>query len=207
MAPRRARLSASALAALTMFLAGCFTVEGTLDANGSGSLELTYYLWPRRHVTVRGETERFSSEHVTVESLSSIEMTQVVARVRFDDVTRISTAEAFRGVAVSRTRKGGRERLHILIRYPLAPEAKETLDRWGPRTRGPRVALTLAGRVIDASPSAQVQGHRVVWQIPLEQYTRTEEITLTVRYTVPPEGTATPPAGHTSALTASLAWL
>src|SRR5438093_447817 len=101
MAPRRARLSASALAALTMFLAGCFTVEGTLDANGSGSLELTYYLWPRR----------------------------------------------------------------------------------------------------------QVQGHRVVWQIPLEQYTRTEEITLTVRYTVPPEGTATPPAGHTSALTASLAWL
>src|SRR5438094_10623482 len=126
MAPRRARLSASALAALTMFLAGCFTVEGTLDANGSGSLELTYYLWPRRHVTVRGETERFSSEHVTVESLSSIEMTQVVPRVRFDVVTRISTAEAFRGYAASRELKVGRELLHILTQFTRAHAAYVT---------------------------------------------------------------------------------
>lgn len=195
MARRGARLSVTTLAACIVVLSGCFTVEGTLDADGSGSLEVTYFLWPRRHVTVRGETERLGSGHVTVESLRSIEKTQAVARVRFDDVTNLSSAEAFRGVTVTRTREDTQERLRVVIRYPLEPEGRETLDQWGPKTRGPRIALTLPGRVIDSERKAEISGNRIVWQVPLEEYARAEEITLAVRYAVPAAGAAPPAAG------------
>src|SRR5207249_1478098 len=93
-------LRAVAPCALLVGLAGCFTVDGSLARDGSGRLTLTYF--PGRHATTSGETRRFSSPHVTLESLEGSGQAEAVARVRFDDAARLSSAAAFHGLTVTR---------------------------------------------------------------------------------------------------------
>src|SRR5207244_298992 len=96
------------------------TVDGSLARDGSGRLTLTYF--PGRHATRSGETRRFSSPHVTLESLEGSGQAEAIARVRFDDATRLSSAEAFHGVTVTRERAGDSEVLRIAIANDLDPE-------------------------------------------------------------------------------------
>ena len=179
------RLRAVAPCALLVGLAGCFTVDGSLARDGSGRLTLTYF--PGRHATRSGETRRFSSPHVTLESLEGSGQAEAVARVRFDDAARLSSAEAFHGVTVTRERAGDSEVLRIAIANDLDPEAKANVARYArenPTAPGPHVTLTLPGRVLAANRGAAVDGSRVAWRLPLDEYVAAPTIELEVRYAV-----------------------
>src|SRR5207247_4813562 len=103
------------------------TVDGLLARDGSGRLTLTYF--PGRHATRSGETRRFSSPHVTLESLEGSGQAEAVARVRFDDAARLPSAEAFHGVTATRERAGDSEVVRIAIANDLDPEAKANEPR------------------------------------------------------------------------------
>jgi hypothetical protein len=152
------RLRRAALAVLVPLAAGCFTVDGVLRADGSGTVELTYP--PGKHATIDSETARFTSPHVKVQS---VEPQPGGARIRaeFDDVTRLSTAEGFRMVTVVRGRRGRREALKLVIRNP---EPIAFTDHGEP---SPRIALTLPGRVVAATPDAEIAGDRIAWMLPI----------------------------------------
>jgi hypothetical protein len=171
-----AHLRLAALAALAPLLAGCFTVDGLLRADGSGTVELTYV--PAKHATIDSETVRFTSPHVTVRS---VEPVPGGARVRadFDDVTKLATAEGFRMATVVRRRHGTREALKLAIRNPEPKPFQDHGEPW------PRLALTLPGRVLAATPRAEIAGDRVVWKIPIAEYVRRPRTTLSVRWTSP----------------------
>jgi hypothetical protein len=162
-----------ALAAVLALASGCFTVDGVLRADGSGTVELTYV--PGKHATIDSEMARFSSPHVTVRD---VEPQPGGARVRaeFDDVRKLSTAEGFRVVRVVRGRHGRREALRLIIRNP---EPKPFEDRGAP---WPRIALTLPGRVLGATRGAEVAGSRVVWTLPIADYVTRPRIAVSVRW-------------------------
>jgi len=180
---RSPRPLAGALAAAAL-LTGCFTATGSLDASGAGRLTLLYA--PPRHATVQSETARFTSDHVTVESIAR-EGDQAKAVVTFDDVTRLSTAEALRDLRVFREQDGERARLRIVL--PPAPEEKRALLRKraadGTGT-GPRVTLDLPGRVLDAGPYGTAEDARVTWLVPLEAYADEPWVELVVAYAATP---------------------
>jgi hypothetical protein len=169
-----ARLRLAALALLAALAAGCFTVDGVLRANGSGTVDLTYV--PAKHATIDSETARFTSAHVRVRS---VEPVPGGARVRaeFDDVTKLSTAEGFRIVTVVRRRRGRREALKLVIRNP---EPKPFTDHGEP---WPRIALTLPGRVVAATPRADISGDRVAWRLPIAEYVSRPRTAVSVRWT------------------------
>jgi hypothetical protein len=160
--------------------AGCFEVEATLDAHGAGTIDLAY-IPEVRHATLDSEKVRFSSAHVTVHSVAPRE---VGARITasFDDVTKLATAEGFRRVGVARMRRGGEERIRIVIRNP-SPKEIDDIEQ-----PGPRIAVTLPGRVIRANRRARIESNRVVWQIPIDEYAREAALSLTARYLVPAGG-------------------
>jgi hypothetical protein len=164
-------------------LAGCFTADGTLDRDGSGRLVLTYF--PARHATVSGERQRFSSPHVTVESLEPSGVTQAVVRVRFDDPTRLASAEAFRNVTVTREQEADAEVLRIAVATDLTADVRTSLQNYARANPGAlpaRLALALPGRVLAANRDGRIDGSRVVWEMPLEEYASATAVEYVVRF-------------------------
>jgi hypothetical protein len=168
-----ARLRLAALACLALLLGGCFTVDGLLRADGSGTVDLTYV--PGKHATIDSETARFTSPHVKV---LSVEPHPGGARVRaeFDDVTRLSTAEGFGMVTVVRRRRGNREALKIVIHNPEPKPFQDKGEPW------PKIALTLPGRVLSATPHAEIAGTRVAWKLPIAEYVSRPRTAISVRW-------------------------
>jgi hypothetical protein len=183
----RMRGTAVVVVVLAVGLAGCFSVDGTVEADGSARFRLTYFLG--RHATFDGEARRFTSEHVKLDGgVHGIGNRQATADLRVDDVGKLDSAEAFRTVRVTRVREGGAESLRVLIRNPYDPAQREALAnqaRDNPAFGGPRVTLVLPGPVLDANAGAQIDGAKVTWQVPIARYAADDELELRVRYTAP----------------------
>ena len=170
---RGGALESFGLGALLLALAGCFTADATVQANGSGTIELTYI--PDTQATIESETARFTSPHVTVQELVPRQVGAFL-RVTFDDVTKLSTAAGFSALTVRRDRKHGEERLRATIRN-RAPKQIPEQER-----PGPQISMRLPGRVLHASQGAKIAGDRVSWRIPLHEFARAPAIVLSVRY-------------------------
>ena len=169
-----ARLRLAALAVLVPLLAGCFTVDGVLRADGSGTVDLTYV--PARHATIDSETARFTSARVKVQS---VEPQPGGARIRaeFDDVTKLSTAEGFGVVTVVRRRRGSREALKLVIHNREPKPFEDHGEPW------PRIALTLPGRVLAATPRAEISENHVTWKLPIAAWVSRPRTAISVRWT------------------------
>ena len=161
------------LVPLLACLAGCFTVDGTLKPDGSGTLELTYQV--PANATEAGERQRFVSPHVTLDSLT-IKGGSAVAKLHVDDVSRLQTAEMFHTVTVSRAHQDDDMRLTITIKNPNPREIK---DEGKP---GPKIIIRLPGKVREANHQAQVADDRVTWSFSLAEYMKSPSVDLTVRY-------------------------
>jgi hypothetical protein len=163
----------------TAMVSGCFTATGSLDASGAGRLTLVYA--PPRHATVQSETKRFTSAYVRVESVGR-EDEQAKAVVTFDDVTKLSTAEAFRDLRVFREQDAEGGRLRIFLPAPEAEKRALLRKRAAAGSAGPQVTLDLPGRVLNAGPYGSAEDSRVTWQVPLEAYADEPWIELVVAY-------------------------
>jgi hypothetical protein len=97
-------------------------------------------------------------------------------RAEFDDVTKLSSAEGFRLVTVVRRSHGGREALKVVIRNPEPKPFQDKGEPW------PRIALTLPGRVLGATPDAEITGDRVVWKIPIAAWVSRPRTAVSVRW-------------------------
>jgi len=179
----RRHVEATAFAVLLASLTGCFTVEARLDRNAAASMWLTYFA--PRHATQESERERMSSPHVRVGTFRNVyQLVRVDLAV--DDVTRLATAPAFDGVAVTRTPSDGAERLDIRVPGPDAKQRAlvQSALVMAPRSKGPRITLTLPGRVLDTSPGIHVRGNRIKWYMPLAAYRDSTSTALWVRYSM-----------------------
>jgi len=160
---------------MAVYLTGCFTADATLNADGSGTVEVSYPVAPGANPD--SEKARWSSPYVTLKSFTPKANNSAVASVTFSDATKLSTAEGFKQVQVTRTRQDGGEHIRIVISNPRPnPNAK---DEGRP---GIRLSATLPGNVKEANRGAEVQGNRVTWRVPLAEFLRTSSTELLVDY-------------------------
>jgi hypothetical protein len=158
-------------------LAGCVTVEATLDADGAARIVLVYRTPP--DATEFLERRRFTSAHVRVDSVKIFEDQLTVVRASVDDVTKLGGAPGFELVDVTRQREGPDERLTITL--------TNSNPMPGEHDKRPFVTLTLTlpGPVHAANHDAAVLGRRVTWTISKGEFVRQSTHTLEVRYTPP----------------------
>jgi len=162
---------------------GCVTVDGTLEANGSGKFTMTYRC--PRNTTEATERGHWTSAHVHVELLQ-VQTDRATVSATFDDVTKLSSADGFSAVTVTRSRDGDDEQLRFVIKNANAsPDVRDE-----GRT-GPRIALTLPGAVAEANRKGEISGNRVVWQLSFVEYMRSPQTELTVRYRAAATSTTT----------------
>src|SRR5262245_61425538 len=90
-------------------LSGCFTLDVTVKADGSGLLEYDYLEPPK--ATEASERARYTSPEFTPESVTLTAGKLAVVKGSFKDVTTVSNAEPFRFGVVTRVREGKSETL------------------------------------------------------------------------------------------------
>ncbi len=183
-AARRARIVgagrslgiAAVLAALSAWTCGCVVCWGILNADGSGMFEINY--GPPPGATPESVKAQFQSPHVKVESAAITPEGRAVVRATFDDITQISSAPMLGAVSIARARIGREERLSIVLHHSRA-DADDT------GREGPRISITLPGKIIEANKNAEITGNRVVWRYTLNEFNRESPRELTVRYAAP----------------------
>lgn len=173
--------NASLLTSVVVCLAGC-VVDATLKADGSGKLELAYPIQP--NTTEALEKRRFTSDHVTVESLKFNADQSAVVKVSFDDATKLSTVEGLKTVNVARTREGAEEHLTVKVTNLAHGVVK---DEGKP---GVKITLTLPGKVLEANRNATIAEDRVTWDFSFAEWVRDPVVEMTARYAAPPSGKA-----------------
>lgn len=163
---------------LACLVSGCFVADVTLEADGSGTIEL-WYRFPPLHATVATETARFSSPSVTVHSLEP-SGDLILLKGSFSDATALSSAEGFRQLSVRLDQRGLRRRLRIAVRNPTAdPRVADVLPP-------PTIALALPGPAREVSRWGTIDGNRVTWIIPFETFAHSRRTKLSVSYEVAP---------------------
>ncbi len=193
-AARRAGVLGVVLGLLAIYLAGCFTADAKLEADGTGTVDLTYPVDPK--AKPEAEKARWSSAHVTLKSFTPKGNNQAQVVVAFDDVTQLSSADGFVNVAVTKTRDGDDDVVKIVIKNPKPnPTAK---DANGP---DPVLKVTFPGAVKEANRNGKVSGNTVTWSPPLLDMIREPALDFTARYPAPAGDAKKPDAKASDAKT------
>jgi len=173
----RSLLVTAAVVGLSLSLSGCVVVWGILNADGSGMFELTYS--PPPDATTESVAAQFNSPHVHVQSVTFNQEHKAVVRASFDDITQISTAPWLGSIAITRTREGSEEVLRIVLNHAKRQTPEEEKDR-----DGPRISITLPGRIVEANKQAEITSNRVVWRYTRQEFDSESPRELVVRYAI-----------------------
>lgn len=175
--PRAAVLAVLALVALS----GCLTADSTMNADGSGTIEMTYP--PPGGATKASETKRFTSDVVTVESADvSSDGKKGTIKVKFTDATKLSTAAGFKNVEVTRTKGEGSE----TVKLTMKPEKVLVLKPGQLADQPPlSIKVTMPGKITEANAKGTTDGSTVTWKVPLPDFVSNAATDLTVTYELP----------------------
>src|SRR5689334_7763637 len=175
---------------LLVLAAGCVTVDGTLKADGSGTLRMSYQM--PLNGTESSEKRRFTSPHVTVTSFKTNPDMTATVELSVDDVTKLSTASAFQRIAIARAPQDATEKVTITIDNVKSVDIKE--DR-----PGPTFDLQFPGKVVEANRSATVTDNHVKWAFPsLREFAKQVTVDLVARYERPSTDQTTAPTTTTA---------
>jgi len=162
------------LLGVLVFVSGCLTVDATLNADGSATIDMTYPLQAGSKADV--EKARLQSEYVTLESFEELKQNRARAKVKVSDVTKLSTAAVFKDVAVTITKEGADSVLKVVITKPRPVTVKNEGQA------GPVFTFTLPGKVVKANRDAKIDGNKVTWTLPFIPYVGEKETDLVVTY-------------------------
>jgi hypothetical protein len=171
-APLRA-LSALALAVLATCLGGCLTADGTLEKDGTGTLALSFQA-PERF-NEEGVRGLLTAPGVTVASLAVAADRAVSAKLKVADVAAISKMPLLKNVTVTDVAEGDARVLTIKTTNPDKTEQDKTKP-------GPKIRLTLPGKVLEASAPGKTDGNKVEWSFTLAEWLEQKTQTLRARY-------------------------
>jgi hypothetical protein len=143
-------------------LSGCLTADGELAADGTGTLTLTYQAGPG--ATAASERLRVEAAGITVDSVT-LAGGMITAKLRVANLAALSKTILLKDTAVALVSDGAAQKLTIKSRVP--GNLKKPDDASIP---GPKVRLTLPGKVLDANEHGLVDGKTVQWSFPLRTW-------------------------------------
>lgn len=177
-----------AFAAIAVCGIGCLTADGVLDADGGGTLSVVYPV-PAATTEV-SQRYLLQAPGVTVESLTISPDHTASAKLRMADVSALGKTVMFKDVKVTRSTEGSNGVLTVEITTIDKPIDKDV--------PGPKIGITLPGKVLEASESGVVAGTHVQWNFPLSQFLARKTWTLKARYEAPSGASTTTSPAATS---------
>jgi len=174
----------AALVALSLFgISGCLTSESKLNADGSGTMTLSYVTKPAAMV---GERRRLEGPHVQVVK-DEHKDGRALFELSFDDARQLNTSRYFENVEVTMADNAGNTDLTVKIVHKTTQRlTDEIADKVGKEVK---IAITLPGEVV-TSNATSTQGSTVTWTFASPDFTNMREVLLTATY----KGSAPAPA-------------
>jgi hypothetical protein len=154
-------------------VSGCLTADGTLAPDGSGTFTVSYKAPP-------GATEAslrplLMAPGATVESFTLADDRTVTGKVKVADLATINKMPLFKNVTVTRTAEGDDQVLTVKATNPPKSVDDKTLA-------GPKIEITLPGKVLEASEPGKIDGKRVTWSFTLAEWYARKTVELEARY-------------------------
>jgi hypothetical protein len=182
------RFRVPAYLAAIVFLAGCFTAEVKLNADGSGTMVLDYD--PLITTTEKGQRKRLTGPGITIEDLKLTSpegtpgKTKVSTRLSFKDATKLSAAPHFSKLKVEIEDAGADQK-----RVKATLVTMRSTREW-PFKDTCTIRVQLPGDLVETS--AKAEGNTVVWSFPSADYFKKGTLEMTAVYKVaaaapPPE--------------------
>ena len=179
-------MSRSALTWLIVLavIGGCFTIDGTLKADGSGTLEIK--LDPIVPTSERNERKLFTGPDTTLDEIEIGELRTglgghkvpkwVRARLSFKDVTKLNRVKRLQGYKIALADAGeGKKRFSITV---SRQKSAGGFTHEEPVT----IRLTFPGEIVESS--GRVEGKTVVWTYPAGEFFAKAKLELTATYQV-----------------------
>jgi hypothetical protein len=176
---------------LVATISGCL-YEATLDDKGGGTMTVRYAIAKRDFSEAKAKMLSPAVKLVSAELVGEGEHTEGVFKLRFDDVTKLSTARHFGGVTVTRADgKDGTKVLTAKVKNDRSLNLPETLlERFG---RDLKVVITFPGEVVESNGKIGA-GNSVTWSWGLNQFFDSREVVLTAIYKTTGAAAANPPS-------------
>lgn len=165
---------------LVVAISGCL-VESALDAKGGGVLTLTHPVGKKEDMAPF--QKRLESPAVKVTSAEFVdqgEKSQGVFKLQFDDVTKLSTAQFFSDLTV--TRADGAKKGTTLLTAKIVHKVPQKMPDKAAEFFGKQVkiAVTLPGAVVESN--GKVSGNTVTWTWGVSEFNDMPEVVMTATY-------------------------
>jgi hypothetical protein len=175
------KVSSLAVLALSVALGGCL-LDATIDAKGGGEMTVAYKVPKTGKLDdvkkqMEGPNSKVTSADLNDQGIATI-------KLKFDDVTKLSTAKFFKNATTTVTEDKAKGTKTIATRIVNKTPAKlpdKVLEFYGNQWE---LTVTLPGEVVESNATTK-DGNKVTWKKTLQEYSSTPEITLTVTYKVP----------------------
>lgn len=167
---------------LVAAISGCL-YELTLDEKGGGTMTAQFQVSKPDLPTIKGRMGSSAVKVTSAELVTKDGRSEGVFKLQFGDVTKLSTAEQFRGVQITRVEGAkGTTVLTAKIRHekPLhLPDA--VVDRFGKEVK---VIVNLPGDVVESNGKAS-GGKTVTWSWGIREFFDAPEVVMTATYKQP----------------------
>jgi hypothetical protein len=178
------------LGLLIAAMQGCL-YEAVLDANGGGVMTVTLRFAKREELpSVKAQLESRAVMVTNAEFVSNGDAGQGVFKLKFDDVTKLSTSSFFKAVSI--TRSEGQDGTKVLTAVAKNENPTEVPDsvvqRLGPEVK---VVVTFPGAIVESNGTVS-GGNTVTWTWSTKEYFKLAEVMMTAAYrpaAVTPGGT------------------
>lgn len=182
-----------ALLILSLSLAGCFKLEGILNATGGGSLTLSYSVG--EDTSVAAVRKQVEGPDVKVENVE-IANKRATVRLSFANVSKLGSTPIFKDLKVTWD-KDDKGNGTFVGRYLSAKPQElndQILDKLG---REVTIDLTFPGDVVDSN-ARTVTGNKASWVLPTKDFAGPSGITLKATFKLA-AAAASPPAASAAA--------
>ena len=165
-----------ALIALSLFgISGCLESESKLNADGTGTMKLSYVTTAAAMV---GERRKLEGPHVHVVSAEHKDG-HGVFELTFDDAQQLKTSKFFENTSVTIADNAGNKDLTVKI-VNKAPQRlnDEVTEKVGKEVK---ISITLPGEVVQSNATATA-GSTVTWTFATPDFTNMPQVLLTATY-------------------------
>ena len=170
-----------AVLSLSLALGGCL-LDTTIDAKGAGDMTVSYKL-PKTG-KIDDVKKQMESPNVKVTSAEVNDKGDAVFKLKFDDVTKLSTAKFFKSATTTVTEdkaKGTKTITTKIVNKTPAKLPDKVLEFYGNKWE---LTVTFPGEIVDSNATTKA-GNKATWTKTLQEFSSTPEFTLTATYKVP----------------------